>query len=189
MRFNHFASACAILAFCSLLASPATAQVYCPDGECNFGETQCDCPADCGAPPANEILGSTCDDGIDNDCDGLADGKDSDCVLPVCGDNVVNQASEECDGTDDAACPEQCQADCTCPPPAICGDNVVNQASEQCDGTDDAACPEQCSAVCQCESGGGGGIPTVSQWGIATLALLLLVGARVYFTRRRTASA
>ena len=153
MRFNHFASACAILAFCSLLASPATAQVYCPDGECNFGETQCDCPADCGAPPANEILGSTCDDGIDNDCDGLADGSDPDCVLPVC------------------------------------GDDVVNQASEQCDGTDDAACPEQCSAVCQCESGGGGGIPTVSQWGIATLALLLLVGARVYFTRRRTASA
>lgn len=32
---------------------------------------------------------------------------------------------------------------------------------------------------------GGGGIPTVSQWGIAILALLLLIGGRVYFNRRR----
>jgi len=34
---------------------------------------------------------------------------------PVCGDHVVNQAAEECDGPDDALCPGLCAADCTCP--------------------------------------------------------------------------
>jgi hypothetical protein len=37
--------------------------------------------------------------------------------LPTCGDNAVNRQDEQCDGTDDAACPGQCQSDCTCPPP------------------------------------------------------------------------
>jgi hypothetical protein len=31
-----------------------------------------------------------------------------------CGNNVAGD-SEQCDGTDDAACPGQCQADCACP--------------------------------------------------------------------------
>ena len=34
---------------------------------------------------------------------------------PICGDNVVNQPSEQCDGTDAAACPGQCLPGCTCP--------------------------------------------------------------------------
>ena len=34
---------------------------------------------------------------------------------PICGDNVVNRTEEECDGTDDEACPGECQEDCTCP--------------------------------------------------------------------------
>jgi hypothetical protein len=34
-----------------------------------------------------------------------------------CGDNSVNQPSEQCDGTDAAACPGQCLADCTCSTP------------------------------------------------------------------------
>ena len=33
-----------------------------------------------------------------------------------CGDNIVNQPSEQCDGTDAAACPGSCLPDCTCPP-------------------------------------------------------------------------
>ncbi len=33
------------------------------------------------------------------------------------------------------------------------------------------------------------GIPTVSQWGIVAMALLLLIGARVYFSRQRTIQA
>jgi hypothetical protein len=30
-----------------------------------------------------------------------------------------------------------------------------------------------------------GDIPTVSEWGIAIMALLLLIGAMIYFSRRR----
>jgi len=71
-------------------------------------------------------------------------------ACPVCGDNKVNQASEQCDGTDSALCPGACRANCTCPPAPVCGDNVVNQASEQCDGTADAACPGRCRADCTC---------------------------------------
>jgi len=36
-------------------------------------------------------------------------------TAPVCGDHVVNQTVEECDGPDDSTCPGLCMADCTCP--------------------------------------------------------------------------
>jgi hypothetical protein len=35
----------------------------------------------------------------------------------------------------------------------------------------------------------GTAVPTVSTWGLVLLALALLVGAKVYFTRRRAAQA
>lgn len=35
-------------------------------------------------------------------------------VDPECGDNEINQASEACDGTDDAACPGACTRLCAC---------------------------------------------------------------------------
>ncbi len=39
------------------------------------------------------------------------------CLLPaICGDNVVNQPSEQCDGSDNGACPGPCLPDCTCKP-------------------------------------------------------------------------
>ena len=34
-----------------------------------------------------------------------------------------------------------------------------------------------------------GNIPTVSEWGVAIMALLLLTGGKIYFTRRRRATA
>jgi hypothetical protein len=38
------------------------------------------------------------------------------CPQPTCGDGIVNQPTEDCDGADDAACVNNtvCQADCTC---------------------------------------------------------------------------
>jgi len=40
---------------------------------------------------------------------------DCQCMPPVCGDNVVNQASEECDGSDTGICNGgACDTDCTC---------------------------------------------------------------------------
>ncbi len=103
-----------------------------------------------------------CEDGIDNDVDGLTDACDPDCHTdgdvtnwatyirlnyeagappPGCGDGAVNPP-EECDiGPDliartaddvDAACPGLCQTDCTCPPAQFCGDGAVNGV-EECD--------------------------------------------------------
>jgi hypothetical protein len=68
---------------------------------------------------------------------------------PTCGDGSINQASEICDGADDAACPGLCQADCSCLP-EVCGDGEVNQPAEECDGADDSACPGACQPDCTC---------------------------------------
>jgi hypothetical protein len=66
-----------------------------------------------------------------------------------CG-NGVQEGTEECDGTDDDACPGNCQPDCTCtPPPPDCGNNEV-EGEEECDGTDDDACPGNCQPDCTC---------------------------------------
>jgi hypothetical protein len=56
-------------------------------------------------------------DDITPDCDLLDDGEvNASCTgAEFCGDNIRNQQSEECDGTDDSACPGNCAPDCTCP--------------------------------------------------------------------------
>ncbi len=71
------------------------------------------------------------------------------CGAAICGDGVVNQAGEECDGFSDAFCPGLCQTDCRCTQ-QVCGDGTINQPSEECDGGDDQACPTICQADCSC---------------------------------------
>ncbi|TMA57312.1 MAG: hypothetical protein E6J75_07895, partial [Deltaproteobacteria bacterium] len=68
---------------------------------------------------------------------------------PICGDGVVNQPTERCDGAARGACPGGCTPDCTCAT-TFCGDGVIDQPTEQCDGTDAAACPGRCGANCRC---------------------------------------
>ncbi len=67
---------------------------------------------------------------------------------PRCGDGLVNQGAEECDGADHPACVGPCALDCTCAP--ACGDGVVNQPSEACETLDDVACPGFCLSDCAC---------------------------------------
>ncbi len=177
---------------------------FCGDGDVSAPES-CDggvcCTAGCGFDTGTECRPSTgvCDpaescDGAGADCpadivitacidaDGCCpatcnNNNDSDCGA-ICG-NGISEAAEVCDGLDDAACPGACLGNCACP---VCGDDVVNQASETCDGTDDAACPGVCTANCGCPVAGS--IPTASVWGLMTLTLLLLAGAKIYFGRR-----
>ena len=56
---------------------------FCGDGTCDPDENSCSCTADCGTPPSNELLDSTCADGLDNDCDGVIDADDPDCAEPT----------------------------------------------------------------------------------------------------------
>ena len=77
-------------------------------------------------------------------------------TIPKCGDNVVNQTSEQCDGLDATDCSGQpCLEDCTCP---VCGDGVV-EGNEQCEPAETApsACGgKPCLANCRCPVCGNG---------------------------------
>jgi beta-glucanase (GH16 family) len=55
---------------------PACVPPSCGDSTCAPAEDQCNCPEDCGTPPATE---TTCNDGMDEDCDGDVDCDDSNC--------------------------------------------------------------------------------------------------------------
>lgn len=60
---------------CELDCGPPPPDPFCGDAACNGQETSCSCAADCGAPSSSEV--GLCDDGQDNDCDGLVDGNDA----------------------------------------------------------------------------------------------------------------
>lgn len=68
---------------------------------------------------------------------------------PVCGNDTV-EYGEECDGSDDSACPGLCDGGCNCPAP-VCGNDMV-ESGETCDGLDDSACPGECDGSCACPS-------------------------------------
>jgi len=97
-----------------------------------------------------------------------------------CPANVLITACQNGDGCCPAGCNAANDNDCV----AVCG-NSVKEPGEECDGTDDATCPGLCRADCTC---GVAVIPTMSQWGLVVLTLLLLTGAKVYFGRRPTSA-
>lgn len=68
----------------------------------------------------------------------------------VCGNDTL-ESGEQCDGSDDAACPGACNGSCSCPAP-VCGNDVV-ESGEQCDGSSAASCPTGiCGPNCACEA-------------------------------------
>jgi len=113
--------------------------VGCGDEDCAAGENPCNCPDDCGDPAAFEQPGVTCDDGIDNDCDGDTDcddincGADPACQGTVCG-NGVCESGEDCN-----SCVADCPGMSTGSPSGryCCGNGVAESAEGDgsiCDG-------------------------------------------------------
>lgn len=106
----------------------------CGDGVCEGSETGCTCERDCGASAAGE----TCDDGIDNDCNGLFD-----CDDPTCWDAPSCDSSSNCgDGICNPG--ESCHS---CPPD--CEGRLSGKRSDRfCCGDGMIAPPEGDGSIC-----------------------------------------
>lgn len=114
---------------------------------------------------------------------------------PCCGNGVLDPG-EDCDPPADDACPGECQPECRCPPPPqVCGDcenDCINDpvcgfVGQLCSSggaqgvcTDTGICPDE-GACCRC-------IPTISQWGLVILTLLVMTAGTIFLGRHRATS-
>ncbi|MCR4335525.1 MAG: DUF4215 domain-containing protein [archaeon] len=74
------------------------------------------------------------------------------CSNPVfCGDGIINQDSEQCDGEDGVPEGYLCTETCELEYIPFCGDEIVNQESEQCDGEDGVPEGYVCLENCELE--------------------------------------
>jgi hypothetical protein len=141
---------------------------FCGDATIDPGES-CDTQSHLGTCTEGCSYSCTCavcGDGIVQspveDCDATAcyagltcapPGAPNQCRCPVCGDDVIAQG-EQCESSDDSACPGGCMTDsCLC---AVCG-NGIREQGEECDGTDGCT---TCLANCTCATCGNGIVET-----------------------------
>jgi uncharacterized repeat protein (TIGR01451 family) len=154
-------------------------------GEACEGQTQQTCVADgnyAGQQTCNQCQFGSCEptercgDGLKNgpeECDGSSGvGAHQSCSetctiinLPYCGDDLVNQDNEQCDGEGSAECRtdagysglKTCNSDCqwnSCVTQESCGDGAIND-SEQCDtgSTNGMVCQPEYGLTCDyCDS-------------------------------------
>jgi len=133
----------------------------------------------CANVTCTEIKGACCN-GFLGTC--------SQTIQSACtGQNMTWTINTPCSGVTCEAVPGAC-CDGLNPDPlatvGICTDGVImaDCQGETLTWTKNALCSEiPCPAIFQA-------IPTVSEWGLVVLALLLLVGAKVYFSRRQAAA-
>jgi hypothetical protein len=128
----------------------ARVSACCGDSLCEGQEDAANCAVDCAGqcvPEDDREKGGTCRDGVDNDCDGLIDGEDSDCggggcmatedPEVSCSDGVDN----DCDGltdVDDPDCAGVCVPTSSKEKGPRCSDGIDND----CDGLIDGADPD-----------------------------------------------
>jgi len=116
------------------------------------------------------IVGDTCTDGA---CVGTP---------RVCSNNNVCDGVETCDEANDL---------CTNPDDLVCDDGLFCNGAEGCDSITgcfdnaDPCDPETQTCYEDKDDCFDHIIPTVSEWGLVILTLLLLTGAKVYFSRRQ----
>jgi len=138
------------------------------DDDCTFGV--CDAQSgQCETQPANQ--GSPCED------------DQNECTLDVCDGG-------SCTHVDNGMCAACCLADSSCV--EITSDTCIAQGGTPAGGVDglcgndsdgdgvDDLC-DACPGVDDAEFGDCPSIPTVSEWGLVALVLLLLVAAKIYF--------
>jgi hypothetical protein len=142
-----------------------TADSSCGEGVCQTNNTPSTCvggvetPCQAGSPTETPAE-VTCDDGADNDCDGLTDSADPDCptCVPTGADNNCNGVDEDCiNGADDGYVPVStscgtgvCAANgstscvngsvedsCTPGPASGISETICNGDDDDCDGAVD----------------------------------------------------
>ena len=144
------------------------------------------CVIDCQCDDTNPCNGvETCDsgacvDGTPVDCGGLDD---------ACAQGVCNPADGEC------------EQDVATPSGSVCRGAASDcDAEEVCDGINPICPPDECASPgTSCDAGGGpdtgtcdgecacaaADIPTVSEWGLMAMTVLLLAGGTLVLARRR----
>ena len=100
-------------------------------------------------------------EGIDNDGDNFYDGNDPDCSVAVCGDGILDSATEECDDGDaNGTTTCGCQLDCTYTTAGTtCDDGLFCIEGESCDGT--GTC--QAGTPVDCDDGVGCTVDTCDE--------------------------
>ena len=82
-----------------------------------------------------------------------------------CGDGVVNQSGEECDGSAGVGVGQTCTSGCKIQNAPFCGDGVVNQTGEECDGSAGVGVGQTCTSGCKIQNAPFCGDGVVNQTG------------------------
>ncbi len=155
---------------CLLISCPAPSGACClSNGNCLFlNET------DCTAIPNASWAG------LSTDCTDADNNMTADACEPgVCGDGTQDVGEECDDGNIDPGdgCDENCQIE------PFCGDGTVDPG-EDCEQDSDCPIDNVCLS-CACIPPG---IPTMSQWGVFVMILLVLAAGTIVFRRKDTAT-
>jgi hypothetical protein len=156
----------------------------CPNTS-NSGQEDCD----------GNGVGDACDTEIDSDGDGCCDSTDAcpndpnkcaDAGFCGCGETDIDADGDGC--YDGPTCTpfDGCPADVNKCAPGVCGCGSSHDDGKDNDGDGFLNCVDQCAGADDAVFAPGckGAIPTVSEWGLVILALLLLAAGKVYFGRR-----